>query len=241
MTPLSWEDDGAGEGLMTRRCAQKCLSDKEIEEFLFNRLSGVTREVIEEHLLACQKCLSRVEEEEKYFVAVRRAASQIQNEEFEAAVGGEARPPGRTRWGWFGKWFGKGPRWFGKGPMMWATVGIAGILVTAVLIQRQPAAQTEVEVALRLERGGALEQPFSAAGRGLILTADIHELPDAPVYRLEVVDGTGRPMASGEVVPRAGVLKWRLPRALASGEYWVRLRNPAEPQNLLREYGLVLR
>ena len=50
MNGLSWEDDGAQEGLLTRRSAQNCLTDHELEEYLFNRLSGVTREVIEEHL-----------------------------------------------------------------------------------------------------------------------------------------------------------------------------------------------
>ncbi|MBI5282352.1 MAG: hypothetical protein HY858_11775 [Candidatus Solibacter usitatus] len=233
MTGLSWEDDGAGESLMTRRSVQQCLSSKEIEDFLFDRLSGVTREVIEEHLLVCHKCLDRVEEEEKYFGAVRKAAARIQQEEFTAAVAGKPPVPGKLR-----EWFGK---FFGKGPAVWATVGLAGVLATVVLVQRQPGAKTEVEVALRLERGGAPEEPAAAAGRTMILTVDIQELPDAPVYRLDVVDGAGRLMASGEVAPQTGRLRWKVPRVLAAGAYWVRLRNPEEPLELLREYGLVVR
>ncbi|MGJ5817337.1 zf-HC2 domain-containing protein [Paludibaculum fermentans] len=90
MTSLGWEDDGAQEGLMLRRSVGKCLTEAEMEDYLANRLSGVTREVIEEHLLVCAKCLDSVEQEEEFAGVFRSAAMQIEAEEMEKSLSAEA-------------------------------------------------------------------------------------------------------------------------------------------------------
>lgn len=89
MTSLGWEDDGAQEGLMLRRSVGKCLTEAEMEDYLANRLSGVTREVIEEHLLVCAKCLDSVEQEEEFAALFRTAAMQMEAEEMEKSFAGE--------------------------------------------------------------------------------------------------------------------------------------------------------
>lgn len=86
MTSLGWEDDGAQEGLMLRRSVSKCLTENEIDDFLTNRLSGVTREVIEEHLLVCSKCLDCVEQEEEFAEAFRAGAIRVQDAEMERSL-----------------------------------------------------------------------------------------------------------------------------------------------------------
>ncbi|WP_321478098.1 zf-HC2 domain-containing protein [uncultured Paludibaculum sp.] len=93
MTSMGWEDDGAQEGLMLRRSVGKCLTEAEIEDFLSNRLSGVTREVIEEHLLVCSKCLDAVEQEEEFANAFRAAAVRLESEDLEKSYVSEAPPP----------------------------------------------------------------------------------------------------------------------------------------------------
>ncbi|MGC4050717.1 MAG: zf-HC2 domain-containing protein [Paludibaculum sp.] len=90
MTTFGWEDDGAQEGLMLRRSVGKCLTEAEIEDYLANRLSGVTREVIEEHLLVCSNCLDSVEQEEEFAALFRTAAMQMEAEEMERSLSGEA-------------------------------------------------------------------------------------------------------------------------------------------------------
>lgn len=97
MTSLGWEDDGTREGLMLRRSVEKCLTEAEIEDYLANRLSGVTREVIEEHLLVCSSCLDCVEQEEEFAEAFRTAALREEAVELERAYGNppaDAAAPG---------------------------------------------------------------------------------------------------------------------------------------------------
>ncbi|QOY90076.1 zf-HC2 domain-containing protein [Paludibaculum fermentans] len=96
MTSLGWEDDGAQEGLMLRRSVGKCLTEAEMEDYLANRLSGVTREVIEEHLLVCAKCLDSVEQEEEFAGVFRSAAMQVEAEEMEKSFSGEEPGTGET-------------------------------------------------------------------------------------------------------------------------------------------------
>lgn len=96
MTSLGWEDDGAQEGLMLRRSVSKCLTEAEMEDYLANRLSGVTREVIEEHLLVCSKCLDTVEQEEEFAALFRSAAMQIEAEELEKSFSGETPGPSES-------------------------------------------------------------------------------------------------------------------------------------------------
>ncbi len=97
MTSLGWEDDGAQEGLMLRRSVGKCLTEAEMEDYLANRLSGVTREVIEEHLLVCSKCLDCVEQEEEFAGVFRSAAMQLEAEEMEKSFSDET--PGMAETG----------------------------------------------------------------------------------------------------------------------------------------------
>lgn len=97
MTSLGWEDDGAQEGLMLRRSVGKCLTEAEMEDYLANRLSGVTREVIEEHLLVCAKCLDSVEQEEEFAGVFRSAAMQVEAEEMEKSFSGEEPGTGKRR------------------------------------------------------------------------------------------------------------------------------------------------
>ncbi|MBN9662663.1 MAG: zf-HC2 domain-containing protein [Acidobacteria bacterium] len=96
MTSLGWEDDGAQEGLMLRRSVGKCLTEAEMEDYLANRLSGVTREVIEEHLLVCSKCLDSVEQEEEFAALFRSAAMQMEAEEMEKSFLGETSATSET-------------------------------------------------------------------------------------------------------------------------------------------------
>jgi hypothetical protein len=230
MTGLSWEDDGAGEGLLTRRAAHKCLTEKEIEDFLFNRLSGVTREVVEEHLLVCQNCLDRTEQEEAYIAAARSAAGEILDEEFERALV-EVGIPRES-------WLARLKRIFTVRSFQWAAAGAAILFVAVILVPREPGAMNAAEVALHQERGSAVAMAEAPETRPLTLNVDVSELPDAPVYRLELVDGSGKLVQAADVAPAAGKLKWKTGTGLPAGAYWVRLRDPAEPQTLVREFGL---
>jgi len=231
MTGLHWEDDGSNEGLLTRRSAQICLSDNEIEDFLFDRLSGVTREVIEEHLLACGSCLNRIEKEEAFIASFRAAATEIESEDLKAAYHGRpAEPPKR----WLGFWKS---RW-----LAWTFAGVFAVLLGGgVYFSRSHTPLTEAQIALHVERGAGLSEATALAGQPLRLVPDLTGLPQLPAFTFSLVDSVGRPVHSEQVSPASGRVEVPLPRGLPSGSYWVRLSTPAPASELLREYGLRIR
>lgn len=223
MTGLYWDEDDYQEGLLTRRSPEQCLTEQEIEEFLFNRMSGVSREAAEEHLLFCEQCQQRVEEEEKLVDAMRGAAQRL---EIEAIVdpAAEESPDGSRR---------------RSSPPRWAVAAALAVLMVggAVSVKLMQAPRM-MEVALRAERsaGAAVEQ-LPVAGQALLLAADLRGLPPLPSLRWAVVDLAGVVVAEGVVEREQETARIRLPRGLPAGGYWVRIQDP-ETGMLLREYGL---
>ncbi|MCS7043393.1 MAG: hypothetical protein NZR01_11425 [Bryobacteraceae bacterium] len=213
---------------MTRRSSEFCLSAQEIEDCLFNRLSGVTREAVEEHLLFCQSCLAKVEEEERYIEAARSAAEKLEAEsllrqlEGHSEGGQPSRQPGRL------------PRW-----MAAAAAGallLIGGSVTYRIMHPAPALQVE----LRVERSGVLNAQTPVAGQRLILSPDLRGLPPLSQYRWSIVDSLGVPVAGGMMEVRAETGRIELQKGLPAGMYWVRLLDP-DSGVLLREFALMVR
>lgn len=221
---------------MNRRSNTSCLTEQEIEEFLFNRLSGVTREAVEEHLLVCQSCLDRVEKEEDYFSATRTAARVMEGEDLDRAFAGSARPEQPKGWR------ARLARWFGAGRSRTLTVALASIAVVgmAVLFQVRVGRHERIQdVSLELHRG-ALASAEAVAGVDLRLTLQADEFP-AGVYRVDIVDASGKLLQTSHAIVQSGKLVWPVNRSFPAGRYWVRLRQPGSSGGLLREYGLVLR
>jgi len=226
MTGLYWDEDDGQEGLLTRRSAEHCLTEQEVEDFLFNRLSGVTREAVEEHLLFCQQCLRKVEEEEQYLETMRKAAEKMETESLLRPVREEARvlAPGTLR---------GLPKW-GYAVAMLGVV-MAGASVAYRMAQRSEA----VEVFLVAERSGVERALAPRAGQRLDITADLRGLPPLEQFRWSVVDALGAPVASGMMESRGESGRIELAKGLPAGVYWVRVHDP-ESGALLREFGLVV-
>lgn len=228
VTGLNWDEDGNQGGLLNSRSARKCLSDQEVEDFLFDRLSGVTREVVEEHLLACQDCLSKVEKEEEYVQTVRAAARTLESEELERAFDAPHAPqaPERKAPGW--DW----PRWG-------LALGGAAVLIAAFVQFRPAPLMTEAEIALRVERSAGELGAVAAAGQPLRLTPDLAGLPAATELEWAVVDASGRTAGTARFAAASGAPGIKLPGGLKAGMYWVRIQRPGGV--LLREFALRVR
>ncbi len=231
MTELGWEDEGAHGGLMNRRSNVSCLTDQEIEEFLFNRLSGVTREVVEEHLLACQKCLDRVEAEEEYVNQMKSAAGAVERETLERAYAGTPHQPG---------WLDRLGAWLSAGRRRTWSLALASLVVAgAVSISHFRMGDQDAQaVRLDVYRGeaGVVE---AQAETPLELTMRVEGLPDGS-YQMEFIAGDGTQLAREVGTARRGELSWKIKNRHKAGSYWVRLR-PAAGGALLREFGLKLR
>lgn len=224
MTGLYWDEDGDQEGLLTRRSPEHCLTGQEIEDFLMNRLSGVSREAVEEHLLLCESCLKRVEEEERYIDALRGAAERIEVETLLREEPSGPPPAGSTR--------------RSNAPWWAVAAGVAALLLggsVAVRVLRSPA---WIDVPLRVERSAAAQAvALPAAGQALQLLPDLRGLPPLPAFRWTVVNREGVVVMEGMVEPQGEAAAIQLNRGLGEGRYWVRVIDP-ETGVLLREYDL---
>lgn len=229
MFELPSEDDHKSEDLLTRRANTTCLSEAEVEQYLLDRLSGTTRESIEEHLLFCQSCLDRVIEEESFATSFRIAARRMEEANLRAAFSGP--PPGRLArlWNWVRRPAGT------TISLVFAGAVAALALVALPALYQAPA----VDVSLVAERG--LASGFSApapAGRRLRLNLDTTGLPETPL-RLELAGPANYIIARSTAPPAAG-LRWDLGRSLDKGTYWVRLYR-SSPDKLLREFALIVK
>jgi anti-sigma factor RsiW len=216
---------------MSRRSADVCLTERELEDFLFDRLSGVTREVVEEHLMACHKCLDRVEKEEEFIRRFRGAARQVEIEDLESSMGG--RNPGRKkhRTRWWATW----GRWAGAAAV---ATGLVAVLILAPSFWQ--GSGKVVEIALRTERGpDTSPQAGAPSGRSLRLTMDVAALDGRSGFEAQLVDAEGSVLESAKLFPLAGRLTWDL-RGRGAGQYWVRLYASGSRQ-FLREYSLPIR
>ena len=61
----------------------KHVSEDDLESYAVGTLSEPVAERLEEHLLACSKCLERLESIDGYVCAMRMAAARIAREERE--------------------------------------------------------------------------------------------------------------------------------------------------------------
>jgi len=234
LTELAWEDEGAHGGLMNRRSNAACLTEREVEEFLFNRLSGVTREVIEEHLLVCQKCQDRVEKEEDYLGTFRAAARVCE----EAAL--ERSFYGAPKQGFIAGWISRLAQAVGWTKRRLWTVALASLLLMsiAVLWQYGVRGREFQDVSLELHRG-AFVSAEARAGVPLSLSISVEDLA-AGAYTIELVDAAGTALARTQSSVSGPKLVWRLDNSYPAGTYWIRLRRLEDAAVLVREYGLKL-
>ncbi|MBI4894063.1 MAG: zf-HC2 domain-containing protein [Acidobacteria bacterium] len=221
-TRLNWEDDDSQGGLLNSRSSQRCLSETEVEDFLFNRLSGTTREVIEEHLLVCAACQDMVEKEEGYVSAMQAAVRRLESEQLERAWNGVKEDQ-------------RGRAWFSSRGLGFALVGLAAALAVGVFVLRTPQPMGEAEISLAVERN-VTSAPAARAGQALKVSLDLQGLPGPAGYAVEVVDQNGAAAKKAQV-EATGVL--RIGSGLPAGRYWVRVLGA--DGGLLREFSLLVK
>lgn len=227
MFELPPDDERKPEDLLTRRSSEACLTEVELEDFLQNRLSGTTRECVEEHLLVCAACLDRVEEEDQFAACFRTAARRLEDEDLKAAYAG----PRAGAWNRLVAWL---KRPFGAG------VGLAVVAATAVLtVTLAPSLRQEpaMEISLRAERGlAASAGPAAEAGRPLKLNLDAAGLPGTTL-KLELATINNSLVLQSRAAATGNTIRWDLGRGLEPGIYWVRIYQPFD-NSLLREFAL---
>jgi hypothetical protein len=192
------------------------LEESELEEYSMGTLPGARVELFEEHFLACGACQDRLLEMEAYVNAMRSASPKLR----------EARP---SFWKDLFRW----PRLARVGAF-----GLSAASVAAGIWVLSPRHRTEMEaVTLYANRGIAGPAVAKAhSGKVLSLNVDLTELLASPSYRMEVVNATGQPVWDTVTKARNGKITQSMRKALAAGQYYVRLYVPGG--QLLREFSL---
>jgi hypothetical protein len=240
-------------------------AEEVLEEYCLGRVKDPILSRVEEHLLVCPACCARLADLDIYLAVMKAGLAGIEEQAGIVAPGSpdpaashstsvrQTRRPAPVTV----------PLPSTDSPLESLFPAIPGgtflriaalvvFVVSAAIVWRaqhttsgSPSnAARESEVSLVALRGSAAdEMPRAQAGIPLHLNFDRSSLPEAPAYRVEVVDATGRQAWSGRAAVSGDRLSVHVSQNLASGVYWVRLYSgleaPRESQ-LLREFGLRL-
>jgi anti-sigma factor RsiW len=195
------------------------MSSPHIEENLLERYAmGPLPEqilaVLEEHLLVCPDCQSRLVRLDEFVAAFREVASKIQS---------------RPARGWTP--LRRFPR------LAWA-VPAAALAAALLLMIFKPGTTPAAPAIVHMQ---ALRGPEAlariAAGQPALLVFDVPETGAPVKYEVEVVDPNGAPVLTVESESHAGQLSVPV-RKLGRGSYWVRVYQHLPGRRLLEEYAL---
>lgn len=214
-----------------RTNAQRCLTEQEIDELIQDRLSGEVEEFCLAHLVGCQACVEKVENERDFAHATREAILQMQKEPAAAVM---TAAPGRGFRSWAQAiiaW----PSW--RGSLVAATLCL--VVAVSVVLTPSRMGDSATELALRSERGRPGVMIDAAAASRLRLKLDVTDVDANARYQVSLADASGRTLERSEIRAVAGTATLNVEQRLAPGQYWVRLASPDGV--LLREYALRVR
>lgn len=209
-----------------------------LEEYVFRRLRVAETAPLEEHLLACESCQTKLLEIDEFVFAMKTFPEMAGVEDATSATPVRSRFSGLR----LGRvWLGKALHgWQVVTPGRAALAGAMAILCIVAIVDRpRTPAGSPVPVTLTALRGG--DPGFSAtapAGRPLTLAIEVPDMAPYTRCRVEMVDNMGRAAWSGSASVADGRLAITAPVALGAGLYWVRLyTGGSQPA---REFGLRL-
>ena len=191
------------------------IDENVLDRYAMGTLPDAAIPPVEEHLLSCSLCQSRLVETDDFVVHFRAAATQV---ELHTA----------TFW----------QRFLSAQRFVWggSAVLAAGLVLLMVsgdprLNKAQPA--TVLMQSLR----GPEEQVQIAKGSPSLLIFDVAIPATHPSYEVEVVDTAGRQVLKGQGIVKEDRLAFPI-RKLAPAAYWVRIYQTQPARTLVAEYGL---
>jgi hypothetical protein len=195
-----------------------------LEEYSFGRIYAPALAPLEEHLLICSLCQSRLLAIDRYTALMKTGIAAFERDRQA--------------------FFGRSPRFaFPRIPGIHVLVAAAVmvVFVSATIAWRmQPpsgvASQTATVRLIALRGGEGDGVAGAPSGRPLDLVIDGTDLPPSPSYRLEVVSSTGRQIWSGAAQIADRNISAHVTNSLRPGVYWVRLYSSGD--QLRREFGL---
>jgi len=188
--------------------------DDQLELYALDRLPEDAMERVEEHVLICDHCRTRLDDIGEFAYTMRQSLLVTQTDQEPAQRG------------WFHGWHLK--------------VALGGALAFALLYvvfvyrsSHLPSLAPVASLTLSAVRG---ENAVAAPGREYDLTLRAASGTNLPV---DVVDAAGKVVWSGTAAAHTDGVRARVTKPLQPGSYFVRLKSPSG--ELVHEYGLDIR
>jgi hypothetical protein len=191
------------------------IDENVLDRYAMGTLPEVSIPRVEEHLLNCPFCQSRLVETDEFLVHFRAAAAQV-----------DARPV--PLW----------ERFQHVSRLLWSGSAVVAAACMLVMISGapQPGKSHAALVSMQSLRGPEARAEMSW-GRPGILVFDLPVKSDHAAYAIEIVDTAGRAILQGEGKVKDGQLTFPVQR-LARAAYWVRVYQQQPSRTLVAEYGL---
>ncbi len=170
---------------------------------------------VEEHLLCCSSCQSRLVEADDFLVHFRAAATQV---ELQTA----------TFW----------QRLLNAQRFVWGGSAVVAAGLVLLMVSGEPRlSKAQPAMVLMQSLRGPEEQAQIAKGSPSLLIFDVAIPATHPSYDVEVVDTAGKQILKGQGIVKEDRLAFPIQR-LAPAAYWVRIYQKQPARTLVAEYGL---
>ncbi len=192
-----------------------------LERFLLHQSDERELETVETHVLACESCVTRLENLELQIAAIKVALQNLHQEKVAKAVARQQTAGWRS-------WLTM-PRLSMAGAVAVLALGIG--VIPQFINQNAPVAQ----VSLVAYRG--LETPVVPKDHKLHVHLNANDLTDKAV-RIELVDEQGKALWKGTAAVRQDEVEVNVPKISETGTHFFRLyaQNSGGPDELLREF-----
>jgi hypothetical protein len=195
------------------------IAEDILEEYAFERLGGQELDDVDDHLLVCEFCQTRLAEVESYAREVKLAAAWER---------GDRQAEKESAWrGWLRGWAAPARSLAPAGAVM----SLAMVLLLPGLRESPPG---YVDLSLESTRGSAIVQAQAGAYYRLhIPSAGLA----APAYRVWISDGSGKKRWEGPALPEApDRLLANVAVKLNAGSYWAHVGPADREPEVLRQF-----
>ncbi len=193
------------------------IKEDVLDQYAMGTLSGESVVEVEEHLLGCGLCQTRLVQADEFLALFSEAATypDAQRPSLLARI-----VPFRTGF--------------------WAGAATLAALAVFSFVSAPPRGRIETEkpttVLMEALRGPGSE-PRVASGKSVLLLFDLTVPSPAARYEIEAVDTEGHPVLDTQADVRDDRVAGMFPKP-ARGSYWIRVYRTDSTRELLAEYGL---
>ncbi len=196
-------------------------SEAALERFVLHQSSEAETETVEAHFLACDHCVTRLQETELQVAAIRRALREVHQEKVAKTF---AKDRAKRR-GWFFI------------PGLSIAGALAAIAITFSVLPFMHDTKKSGAMNIELTAYRSFESPVLAKGHDLHVTLNATGLNGSFAY-VTLVDSIGNEVWKATARNQGHVLQVNVPKIEASGAYFFRLYDLDAPDEPIREFAV---